>query len=512
MQNLIKKINDFSKKTINKDVENKLFEPFIEEFYRQNKLVDFENYSTEALYNFALSAYNFIINHSKSGFNIRIYNPQKDHDKFESPYTIIEIINNDMPFLVDSTVTFLDKQLIKINNIIHPVLKISRDKNGKVTDILNGQNFESLIQLHIDKILNQAEINLLIENITKITETVGLVVNDFAKMQNLIKESIAQIDNAKKIIKNPQELVELKDFLNWILAGNFILLGAKEFDIKQQNNIHSLIEVNNSSWGVFRSSHKDFLPEVVNSSPQEVGDSVKNPFVVEVIKSRYRSKIHRATNAERIRVQKISAQGEVIGEFRFVGLFTSNAYYSSVFSIPLLRDKVNKVIEDSGFIKGSHNYKDLVSTLESYPRDELFQINVEDLLKNATGIVSIAGRSIVKFFARKDKFNRFVSCLIYTPRNRSNSEMREKIKEFLCTVFNGEVADSFVQITESNLIRFHLIIRTNKGIPSYDEAYIEKEIVKMTKIWSDELSEAIKNKFDDEKEFYFTLNIKTHFQ
>ena len=499
MQNLIKKIIDFSKKAANTGIENKVFESFVDEFYRQNKLADFENYSTEALYNFALSAYDFISNHSKSGFNIRIYNPQKNQEQFESPYTIIEILNNDMPFLVDSTVAFLDKQLIKINNIIHPVLKISRDKQGKVVDILNGQNFESLIQLHIDKIVNQPEINLLIENITKITETVGLVVADFAKMQDQVKLSIAQIDNAQKIVKNPQELLELKDFLNWILAGNFILLGAKEFDITQKDNIHSLVEVKDSSWGVFRSLHKDFLPEVVNSSPQEVGDSVKNPFVIEVIKSRYRSKIHRATNAERIRVQKISAQGQVVGEFRFVGLFTSNVYYSSVFSIPLLRDKVNKVIQDSEFVKGSHNYKDLVSTLESYPRDELFQISVEDLLKNATGIVSIAGRSIVKFFARKDKFSRFVSCLIYTPRNRSNSEMREKIKEFLCTVFNGEVADSFVQITESNLIRFHLIIRTNKGIPSYDEAFIEREIVKMTKIWSDELSEAIKNKFDDEK-------------
>ncbi len=511
MQNLIQKIIDLSHKINDTKIDHKIFDKFIKNFYQQNKLIDFENYSTEALYNFVLSAYNFL-SLERNGFNIRIYNPQKNIDGFETPYTIIEICNDDMPFLVDSTVAYLDKQSIKINNIIHPVLNIERDKNGNLKSLENNQaKFESLIQLHIDKIINQSEIQHLHENISKIIDTIGLVVNDFENMKNQVKKSINEIDNAKKIIKNDNQLNELKEFLNWVLAGNFVILGCKEFDIVSSDNTHSLKEVKNSAYGVFCSKYPDFLPEVVNSSPHEVGNSVANPFVIEVIKSRYRSKIHRSTNAERIRVQKISNEGKVVGEFRFIGLFTSSVYYASVFSIPLLRDKAQKVIIDSQFIKGSHNYKDLISTLESYPRDELFQISSEDLLKNTTGIVSIAGRSIVKFFARKDKFNRFVSCLIYTPRNRSNSEMREKIKEFLCQVFEGEVADSFVQITESNLIRFHLIIRTNKGIPNFDESFIEKEIIKMTKIWSDELIENIKNKFDDEKRILLHAKYKNSF-
>ena len=514
MQNLIKQIVEFSKKLNSQEISENNFELFVKEFYHENKLVDFENYSMEALYNLALSAFKFLNFERKNGFNVRIYNPQKAQENFESSYTIIEIINDDMPFLVDSTVAFLDKQGIKINNIIHPVLNVNRDKSGKLIEISNftGSKLESLIQLHIDKIANQSEINILKEIICKIIETVGLVVEDFDKMKDLVKKSLSQIDNAKKIVKNSKEIDELKEFLNWILAGNFVLLGAKEFDIKSnQENNFSLFEIAGSGSGVFRSTHKDFCPEVVNSSPEEVGDSVHNPFVIEVIKSRYRSKIHRSTNAERIRVQKISPEGKVIGEFRFVGLFTSSVYFSSIFSIPLLKNKITNVIEASDYIKGSHNYKDLISILESYPRDELFQISEADLLKNATGIVSIAGRSIVKFFARKDKFNRFVSCLIFTPRDRSNSEMREKIKAFLCEVFHGEVADSFVQITESNLIRFHLIIRTNQGIPKFDENFIEHEIIKMTKIWSDELIDAIKEKFADEKRILLHAKYKNSF-
>ncbi|MFM6972899.1 MAG: NAD-glutamate dehydrogenase, partial [Alphaproteobacteria bacterium] len=432
-----------------------------------------------------------------TNFNIKIYNPTKANDGFESPYTIIEIVNKDMPFLVDSSVNFLDKQSIKINNIIHPVFKIKRNIDGSFVNFDKSGVDESLIQLHLDKITNESEINLLKENLSKIIDTIALVVGDFESMQELVKKANSQIINAKKI-SNEQEVNQYQEFLNWVLSGNFILLGSKEFDIKKNNSSHELVEVANSASGVFKSKYADFLPEVVNASPQEVGDSINQPFVIEVIKSRYRSKIHRSTNAERIRVQKISNDGKVVGEFRFIGLFTSNVYYSSVFSIPLLKNKISHVIEKSEYVKGSHNYKDLISILESYPRDELFQISEDDLLKNSTGIVSIAGRSIVKFFARKDKFSRFVSCLIYTPRDRTNSDVREKIKGYLCEVFNGEIADSFLQITESNLIRFHVIVRTNKGIPSFDENHIEQEIVKITKVWSDELVEALKNKFENE--------------
>ena len=510
MQNLIKQVLEFSKKTKIKELNLDKFSNFIQEFYIENKLVDFENYNTESLYYYSLSAYKFLNQQKSNNFNIRIYNPSKANDGFESPYTIIEIVNKDMPFLVDSSVNFLDKQSIKINNIIHPVFKVKRSSEGDFLEVCNSGTDESLIQLHLDKITNESEINLLKENLSKILDTIALVVNDFEVMKEYVKKASSQIANAKKIC-NEEEILQYQEFLNWVLAGNFILLGCKEFDIKKNDNSYELFEVANTSFGVFKSKYPDFLPEVVNASPQEVGDSINLPFVIEVIKSRYRSKIHRSTNAERIRVQKFSADGKVMGEFRFIGLFTSNVYYSSVFSIPLLKNKINHVIEKSEYVKGSHNYKDLISILESYPRDELFQISEDDLLKNSTGIVSIAGRSIVKFFARKDKFNRFVSCLIYTPRDRTNSDIREKIKSYLCEVFNGEVADSFLQITESNLIRFHLIVRTNKGVPNYDESHIEQEIVRITKIWSDELVEELKNKFENEQRIILYPKYKNSF-
>ncbi|NCA28156.1 MAG: hypothetical protein EBS92_02620 [Proteobacteria bacterium] len=173
MQNLIRKIFEVSKKSNLINQEHQNFEQFVKDFYFENKLSDFDNYSVELLFNISFSAYKFLQLTRKDGFNLRIYNPQIAVDGFESKFTIIEINNNDMPFLVDSTVAFLDKQGIAINNIIHPVLNVVRDKNGKFIEINNNKNShpESLIQLHIDKIINNSEINLLLENLTKIIDS-----------------------------------------------------------------------------------------------------------------------------------------------------------------------------------------------------------------------------------------------------------------------------------------------------------------------------------------------------
>ena len=512
IQQLIEQVIDFSKKKKHTTgFDQKAFASFVKDFYSENTEHDFIGYSAEDLYNSASLSFDFF-SHRKAGeVKIQICNPTVKKNGFESSYSFIDIVNDDMPFLVDSTVSYLDKYGIKIKNIIHPIYFVTRSKSGKLEEISVNKKGkpESVIQLQIDKVTSESDVTMLQKNIEKILKTVGLVVEDWKAMIDLTQKASKQVDNAKKISK---EIPEIKEFLSWIGGGNFILLGAKEFDIKEvKKGEYRLDEVKNSSLGIFRSEYDDFRPEVLNSSFDEVCDSVENPYVIEVLKSRYRSKIHKITNAERIRVQKISSSGEVVGEFRFVGLFTSSTYNESINSIPLVRGKIAKVVADSGYSKGSHNYKDLVSVLESYPRDELFQISAKDLLKNATGIVAICGRSQVRFFPRKDKFNRFVSCLIYTPRDRSNSELRDKIKDYLSEIYQGEIADSFVQITDSNLIRFHVIVRTNKGIPNVNELTVEREITQMTKVWSDDLVEAISAKFGDEKRVSLFAKYKNAF-
>lgn len=514
MQNLIEKVVSFSrknKKNLGSDPDN--FLKFVENFYAEIQPSDFVNYDAESLYSAAQLSFNFFSKRKKGECKIRICNPSLAKDGFESNLTFVDIINDDMPFLVDSTVAYLDKHGVRIKNILHPIYSVSRDASGNLEKFVSKDSaVESVIQLHLDKIVSDADVEALRAKIAKILKTVGLVVADWKKMLALANKSSEQISYAKLLGKKSDEIAEIREFIAWITSGNFIFLGAKEFDIKKNKKGECCLEeVKDSGFGIFRSEDDEFRPEVLNSSFEEVGDSVQNPYVIEILKSRYRSRIHRIANAERIRIQKISPEGKIIGEFRLVGLFTSSVYHVSISTIPLIRNKVVKVIADSKYVAGSHNYKDLVSVLESYPRDELFQSSVEDLLKNASGIVSICGRSQVKFFAREDKFKRFVSCLIFTPRERSNSNLRDRIKDYLARIYKGDVADSFVQITDSNLIRFHVIIRTNNSIPKINELEVESEITQMTRIWSDDLLEAVNAEFDDERRLSLFAKYKNAF-
>lgn len=512
MQEIIEQVIKFSKdKKHPKGFDNKSFSEFIRIFYEENIAHDFINRSVESLYNGSLLAFNFFINRKAENVKISISNPSLEVEGFDSAHTFINIINDDKSFLVDSIVGYLDQYGIRIKEVIHPIFPVIRDAKGNLKSISNEKDCsqESFIQLRIDRINSERDIASLKEKITKILENVALVVNDWKPMVNLLHKAASQIDNAKKL---SNETSEIKEFLAWAADVNFIILGAKEFDIKEKKkDEYTLKEVKNAALGVFRSEHEEFRPRVMNSSFEEVSESIQKPYVIEVLKSRYRSQVHRFTNAERIRVQKISPDGKVVGEFRFVGLFTSSTYNERINSIPLIRGKVAQVVQDSNYAVGSNNYKDLLSVLEFYPRDELFQISAQNLLKNATGIVAICGRSQVRFFARKDKFNRFVSCLVFIPRHRSNSDLRIKIRDYLSEIYQGEIADSFMQITDSNLIRLHIIVRTNNGIPEVEDQSVENQITKMSRVWSDDLTESIAARFGDEKKISFFSKYKDAF-
>lgn len=501
IKKLVKQLFEVAKENTNsknfpKNLDKELFLSFVKYFYPTGSDYDYKTATVEELYNLALSAFNFYMEKKVGETKIRVFNPTIKNDGFESEFTIIDVINDDMPFLLDSTVVLLDLKGLKIERIIHPIYSVKYEKSkissiSKQSSAVDKNKTESVIQFHIEKVSSKSDLVEIEKSISKVLDAIKLVVNDWSEMINLTKSSLDEIDNAKSI---NNEVDEIKEFINWIIDGNFILLGVKEFKIVKAKDEYQLEEVKGKSFGVFNSKDEEIRPQVQNSSYQEVTESVKNPYIIEILKSRYRSKIHRLANAERIRVQKISKDGKVIGEIRLLGLFTSVAYNEATKHIPFIRHKVEKVIKNSQYVKGSHDYKDLVSVLESYPRDELLQINDKDLLKNAIGIVSITGRSQVRFFARNDKYNRFVSCLIYVPRNRHNSELRNKITQFLAENYKGEVADYYLQTNDSNLVRIYAIIKTNNKIPEVNEVFVEEEISKMIISWSDHFKDEIRKK------------------
>ncbi|HEV8044719.1 MAG TPA: NAD-glutamate dehydrogenase, partial [Rubrobacter sp.] len=280
----------------------------------------------------------------------------------------------------------------------------------------------------------------------------------------------------------------------------FTFLGYREYDLSTQNGEDVLCAVQGSGLGILRQSESGPVSHSFAELPPDVRRLARTPKLLNLTKANSRATVHRPSYLDYIGIKKFDESGEVTGERRFLGLYTFSAYIASVFDIPLVRRKVRYVLERSGFPEGSHNEKDLVEILETYPRDELFQISKEELFEIAIGILHLQERHRVKFFVRRDTYGRFFSCLIFVPRDRYNTVIRERMQDILLRAFEGVNVEYNVRLSESVLARVHFIIYTKPGeTPEYDEEEIEGRIVETTRSWTDNLYDALIEHFGEER-------------
>ncbi len=467
-----------------------LFKKFIKEFYRSANSKDFRDFDNKDLLYFAVTSFKNLQVREKDFFKVSSYNSSKN-------VTIFNIANDDKPFLLDSIVIEFENRELSIKNIIHPILSISRNSDNEARDIspFSGQNNESIIQLHCEKIYNEDEVDSVTYEIRKILETCNLVVSDWPKMIDLTGKAKKNLLSCKDKFGDVN-IDDFIDFISWIEDGNFIFLGATEYQVLKKDKTYSLKRVDDQILGVLRSSYDKVVPSIYNRTAEEIKVSIEDPYFIEILKSKYTSKIHRYSYTERIRIQKFDNDGNVCGEYRLIGLFASSAYYQPSNTIPLVRNKIKNVIDRANYAPKGHNIKDLKYVLDSYPRDELFQISENDLCKIAMETVSISGRSVIRFFPRNDKFSRFVSCLIFLPKDLFNTVSRQNIQGILEDEYGGYVDSYSTYFTMHHMARLHVIVKTDNGIKEVDIDKIEGRIIKITKIWSDGLRDNIFNYLD----------------
>src|SRR4029079_19596686 len=234
--------------------------------------------------------------------------------------------------------------------------------------------------------------------------------------------------------------------------------------------------------------------------PAEARERARHRDLLILTKANSRSTVPRPGYLDYVGVKRFNASGEVVGETRFLGLYTSAAYHANPGDIPLLRRKVRGVLERAGLHPGSHSEKSLATILESYPRDELIQVPVETLYEHAMGILRRGERQRTRLFLRRDVYGRFISCLIYVPRENYNTELRVRMQQLLKQAFNGTGTEFTVHLSESVLARIHLVVRTSPdSIPGYDVRDLETRIVQIAHRWEDDLKQALVANFGEER-------------
>ncbi|MEO1040251.1 MAG: NAD-glutamate dehydrogenase [Pseudomonadota bacterium] len=408
---------------------------------------------------------------------------------------VLEIISRDRPFLVDSVMGEISAQGPDVLAMFHPIVNLQRDEDG-LRVASGGQHLaESMIQVHIAP-LDDAGRRELEAGVLDTLKDVRASVEDFNDMRAQMDEAIAHLEAATTNAPR-EEVEESLAFLRWLRDDHFAFLGARSyrFDLDEAGELISRepIILNESGRGVLRDPERYILRRAVE--PAQLAPAVeaflRAPTPVIVAKANMKSRVHRRVYMDFIGVKRYREDGQVVGETRFVGLFTAEAYDQMARKVPLIRRKVRRVLEKAGKTPGSHSAKKLQNIVENYPRDELFQTEEEDLYEISLGILHLFDRPRTKLFFRRDQFDRFASVLLFVPRDRYNAKLREQAGDILREAFNGRLSAFYPMFGDGALARVHFIIGLEPfNHPEPDLLELESRIARLARTWEDDLQSA----------------------
>ncbi|SNR90233.1 MULTISPECIES: NAD-glutamate dehydrogenase [unclassified Azospirillum] len=475
-----------------------LAETFVRQFYRNVSAEDMLRSSADELYGAALAIWQFGCTRHPGETLVRVMNPRVDADGWHAHHTVVEIVNDDMPFLVDSVSAELNRHGLTVHLVVHPVLRLTRGADGKIATLFEPDAApadaiaESVMHIEVDQIAGAAELEALRSGILKVLGDVRAAVVDFTTMRERLAETLLDSSTGRPPLP-AAEIDEGLSFLRWMDEEHFIFLGVREYRFGQDNGEATLEIQRGQGLGVLRDDDVSVFDGLRHFStlPPEVRSFVRQQRFLMVTKANKDSTVHRRAPLDAVMVKLFNEQGEEIGERLFAGLFTSTAYNRSARDIPYLRQKVNRLMDRTGFDPRGHDGKALLHILETFPRDELFQISDDELHDIALGVLQLQDRQRVALFVRKDPFNRFVSALIYVPRDRYDTDLRRRLQGLIEKAYGGTTSQAHVTLSESVLARVHLIIQTNGAPPDVDVVELETQLIEAARGWRDRLSQAL---------------------
>ncbi len=426
--------------------------------------------------------------------NVRVNHEANLSSDGSSTRSSLEIVSDDYPFLVDSFKMVLDTLGVTCYAIVHPVLSVKRNAEGALTAV-PGPVKESVVWMEIERQSAETAENL-IAAIRSTLEDVKVSVGDWQQMRERMLE-VADIAALQRVDDAETAPAEVSAFLKWAAENHFTFLGYREYRLSGQGAAESLAAVPGSGLGLLRDEHHSGNARPVSSLGRTQRD--RRDLLI-LTKTAARATVHRPTYMDYIGVLHYSADGRALGEFRFIGLFTTSAYNRRPWEIPLVRLNYDKVMQSSGLSLEGHSGKALRQILETMPREELFQATPDQLLQTSVSILSLQERFRPKLFIRKDPFGRFFSVLIYLPKDRFNTEIRTRIEEMLMRALNGDRIDKTLKIGDSPLAQLHLLIRHNGShSAAYDLDALETELAAIIRNWKDEFRDALIHGFGEDQ-------------
>ncbi|MCG6657358.1 NAD-glutamate dehydrogenase [Halomonas campisalis] len=479
---------------------------FARYFYATVPLEDLADRRLDDLYGATLSVWHFIQHHDPAEPKVRVFNPDFEEHGWQSTHTFVAVLHEDMSFLVDSVRIELNRRGLTVHAIHNAVLAVERGGDHTLKRVVSPreadapQARESLIAIEIDRHTDISVLETLEDALSEVLEDVRTAVNDYVPMCERVQDAIAELKECCPEQVDPADHEEAIAFLEWLVRDNFTFLGYDEYVIESDANGDRLTKVAGSELGVFRLDQPRYQERIRTELGVEGNRFVLVPQLLSFAKSAHHARVHRPTYPDYISIDRYDDKGRVIGERRFLGLFTSTVYNESPRHIPLLRRKLKAVMDIAGFNPKGHNGKQLLQILEVYPRDDIFQIDTEELAKTALGILDIRERRRVRLFIRTDISGRFHSCLVFVPRDVFSTDLRLRIQRLLCEELNASFGDFNTYLSESVLARIQFILRFSEDGPrDFDIKRLEAKVAQLARSWRDELQAAMIEGFGEEQ-------------
>jgi len=485
---------------INKKVPQEtadLVEQFATLLYDNISSLDLSNRNESDMYGATLSLWSTLNEHINDTPIIHVFNPSVSKNGWKSSHTIIEVIVKDMPFLVDSIRFALNRLGLSPHLMLNSPLKLVRGSNKNIIQLASNVDTqikttseETVFFIEIDRQSTEEALETIKNELLSVVEDITLTVNDWQPM-------LQQFDNVLEGVKkavlpgSKKAKSDTVEFLSWLANNHFTLMGYRSYSVAAVQGDIELVANMDSSLGLMKNSSttSNRLISSLTESGRELALGVNHLILT---KTNSRSRVHRPAQLDYIGIKRFDDQGNVIGEERFIGLFGSAYYTNSALDLPLIKSKVKDVCASSGFAKGSHAYKALINILETYPRDEILQSNVNELLQNVLGILQMQERDYCGLFVRRDAFNRFYSCMVYVPRERYNTELRIETQCLLQEAFGSDEEVEFTTyFSESVQARTHYIVKVKSTKADINVKEIEKNLNEAARSWDDKLVSAL---------------------
>ncbi len=427
---------------------------------------------------------------------LRILNPEADAEGPSVDRTVIQVVGDDMPFLVDSTIEELNRRDLTVHMTMHPQISTRRDADGKMVEIvrrgLDGEDIvsESFMYFEIDR---QTSPSVLVDLETALRRVLGDVeaaVEDWQPMRGVAERVLQSLEDSPPPHAN-DDTEEVLEFLRWVYDDHFTFLGYVEYELEIADDAEYLRPLPKTGLGLLR--RLSLGERAISDKPltSEAVSSLHGEGLVRISKTHSKATVHRNVHMDLIAIKHFDDQGQLRGEHRFLGLFTSMAYSIAVGEIPLVRRKVARVINRTRFPPVGHSAKALRHIVENYPRDELFQISEADLYRFALRILALQLRPRLALLVRRDEEGCFVSCMVYVPRERHSTRLRMSIQKILERAFSGQVSVFNTRISDRPLAQLHFVVRTQPGASEVDVAAVEAELVEAARSWSDRLKQVL---------------------